>query len=178
VINGLFLTRIVDDKAEPVRSSFPLQFLIVLTTAMMLMYKLMHLREFPAVWREHKRLLVEQRQLAERHRMLSEVAQPAAGSGSDSDAETAPMHGCGVRDVDPQAATERFDDGHPVPGRLCATSLSQELSLEYDTQSDRVAVSLSGLRSHGVSLGTAGSAPETGRPALHSSHSQPGACYD
>lgn len=178
MINGLFLTRIVDDKAEPIRSSFPLQILILLTTAMMLTYKLMHLREFPAVWREHKRLLVEQRQLAERHRMLSEVAQPDAGSGSDSDAETAPVHGRGVRDVDPQAATELFVGGHPVPGRLGATSLAQELSLEYDTRSDRVVVSLGGLRSHGVSLGTAGSAPATGRPALHSSHSQPGACYD
>jgi hypothetical protein len=161
VINGIFLTRIVDDLVEggdntSAFKNFKLQFLIMLTTVMMLVYKLMHLRELPAVWREHAQLLVEQRQLAERHALLHASVQPAAGSDSDSGSDSEPSDdaasgGSGVRDADVNTEAELEPPvplvGIRTPERLGSADSAQELSLEYDAGSDRVAICLVELRS-------------------------------
>ena len=72
MINGIFLTRIVEDPTirSVTQASVKAQFLIMLTTVMMLVYKAMHLGDFPAVWHEREQLLVEKRQLAERCKAL------------------------------------------------------------------------------------------------------------
>ncbi len=144
VINGIFLTRIVED--DKTRGLFRFQFVIMLTTVMMLVYKAMHLRELPAVWREHFQLLVEQRQLAERYKALQASAPPAAGSDSDSSSDVSDntASGSGFRDVDTQPAIESLDGlvGHRAPERLG----THEVSLKYDATSDRVAICLVELR--------------------------------
>jgi hypothetical protein len=106
VINSIFVTRIVDRLGTKLgqcdgcvidddtrRASFKIQFLILLTSVITLVYKVMHLRALPAVWREHEQLLVEGRQLADRLSVLEASAQPGAGLAappdSDSDSETA-----------------------------------------------------------------------------------------
>jgi hypothetical protein len=126
VINAIFLTRIVgselgqcdgcfvDDKTR--LASFEIQFLILLTSVITLVYKVMHLRALPDVWREHEQLLVEGRQLADRLSVLEASAQPGAGLAapndsdldSDSGLETAVDAGTDRlgRDADAEAAAE------------------------------------------------------------------------
>jgi hypothetical protein len=127
VINAIFLTRIVDRLGTKLgqcdgcvvdddtrRASFKIQFLILLTSVITLVYKVMHLRALPAVWREHEQLLVEGRQLADRLSVLEASAQPGAGlaaptdSDSDSDSETAVDAATDRlgRDADAEAAAE------------------------------------------------------------------------
>ena len=106
VINSIFVTRIVDRLGTKLgqcdgyvidddtrRASFKIQLLILLTSVITLVYKVMQLRALPAVWREHEQLLVEGRQLADRLSVLEASAQPGAGLAappdSDSDSETA-----------------------------------------------------------------------------------------
>jgi hypothetical protein len=88
VINVIFLTRLAacgnqtnhgSCGNQTNHGSFTIQLLILLTSVATLVYKAMHLRDFPAVWQEHELLLVEKRQLDDRFRVLSNAnAQPDA----------------------------------------------------------------------------------------------------
>ena len=132
VINGIFLTRIVDSLGTKLgqcdgcvidddtrRASFKIQFLILLTSVITLVYKVMQLRALPAVWREHEQLLVEGRQLADRLSVLEASAQPGAGlaappdSDSETDSETAVDAATDRlgRDADAEAAAESVQLG-------------------------------------------------------------------
>ena len=104
MINAIFLTRILDSLGtklgqcdgcvvddETRRASFKIQLLILLTSVATVVYKAMHLRDFPAVWREHELLLVEKRQLDDRFRVLdaisAEVTEDTASESGADDAE-------------------------------------------------------------------------------------------
>jgi len=102
VINCLFLTRIFEDATlgKTPGGSFTIQLLILLTSAVVFMYKAMHLKDFPAWWREQALLLVEGRQLAERFRVLHASAEPTSGLRADEDT----------------ASESGADDGKPVVG--------------------------------------------------------------
>jgi hypothetical protein len=107
VVNSLFLLRIV----EELKSSLFLQktvdelkemnddanvtvlLLILLSSVASLMYKVMKLRTFPEVWREHSRLLREKAKLMERAERLKMEAQATVlpeseVSDVDSDVDT------------------------------------------------------------------------------------------
>ena len=128
VINAIFLTRIVDRLGTKLgqcdgcvvdddtrRASFKIQFLILLTSVITLVYKVMHLRALPAVWREHEQLLVEGRQLADRLSVLEASAQHrglAAPTDSDWDSDSGLETAVDAatdrlgRDADAEAAAE------------------------------------------------------------------------
>ena len=131
MINAIFLTRILDSLGtklgqcdgcfvddETRRASFKIQFLILLTSVITLVYKVMHLRALPAVWREHEQLLVEGRQLADRLSVLEASAQSGTGLAAPSDSDSDSGSGSGLetavdaatdrlgRDVDAEAAAE------------------------------------------------------------------------
>jgi hypothetical protein len=81
------LTRIVAaracDKDEQQHGSFTIQLLILLTSAITLVYKAMHLKDLPAVWRERAQLLVEKHELAQRHRALNASAHQGSADGTE-----------------------------------------------------------------------------------------------
>ncbi len=162
MINGIFLTRIVEDPTirSVTQASFKAQFLIMLTTVMMLVYKAMHLRDFPAVWHEREQLLVEKRQLAERCKALSMTGPGSSVSDSGSNPTDDTATDDGIRDTETPPGAALLDGvvGDRARGQLGPTGSSQELSLEYDATSDRVAICLVELRSLPMPAGDRGSA--------------------
>ena len=193
VINSIFLARIVHDRDADdadIRSKFELQLLILLTSVVMFMYKVMHLREFPGVWREHELLLVEKRRLAERRTALSAQAAhsescsgsasasasasgSASGSGSDSEPTDGTVSGFENSHMGMQPTSKLVEClvGRQVPS---ATPFSQELAIDYDRSSNRVAVSLRELRHPRTQPGSSASATDSDTSALRSSHLQCG----
>jgi hypothetical protein len=124
VINVIFLTRIFEDATlgKSPGGSFTIQLLILLTSVIILVYKALHLKDFPAWWREQKLLLIEGRQLAERLRVLHASAEPTSGLRADEDT----------------ASESGADNGKPVVGAVVESvsgsdrQQSAGLSLLYD----------------------------------------------
>ncbi len=147
VINAIFLTRILDSLGtklgqcdgcvvddETRRASFKIQLLILLTSVATLVYKAMHLRDFPAVWREHELLLVEGRQLDDRFRVLSNSnAQPDAISAEVTE-DTASESGADDAETAAAAAAEAVEGGAVAaavakPATAVPAQPSQQLDL-------------------------------------------------
>jgi nucleotide-binding universal stress UspA family protein len=92
VVNTLFLLRTAHDpKKAPCTEAYDpttvtVLLLVLLTTVASFTYKIMKLRMFPEIWREHQRLLREKVELRERARRLSqeEVVPRSEGSESES----------------------------------------------------------------------------------------------
>ncbi len=120
----IFLTRIFEDATlgKSPGGSFTIQLLILLTSVIILVYKALHLKDFPAWWREQKLLLIEGRQLAERLRVLHASAEPTSGLRADEDT----------------ASESGADNGKPVVGAVVESvsgsdrQQSAGLSLLYD----------------------------------------------
>jgi hypothetical protein len=118
VINVLFVMRLASRGDQTDRGSFTirLQLLILLTSVATLVYKAMHLRDFPAVWRERELLLVEKRQLDERFRVLSNAsakpnANSAAAQSSEMTEDTASESGADDAETAAAAAVEAVEGG-------------------------------------------------------------------
>ena len=95
VVNTLFLLRIIYDPTKPpcTKASCPktvtVLLLVLLTSIAVLTYKIMKLRLFPEVWREHQRLLREKVVLHERARRLQmEAATKAVLQSEGSESES------------------------------------------------------------------------------------------
>ena len=95
VVNTLFLLRTVYDPTKPpctkafCPKTVTVLLLVLLTSIALLTYKLMKLRMFPEIWREHQQLLLEKVMLRERARRLSmEAAAEAAPQSEGSDSES------------------------------------------------------------------------------------------
>ena len=95
VVNTLFLLRIVYDPKKPpcTEASCPttvaVLLLILLTSIALLTYKIMKLRMFPGIWREHQQLLLEKVMLRERASRLSmQAATEAVPQSEWSDSES------------------------------------------------------------------------------------------
>ena len=100
-INIIFLTRIVAARAcgndaaraggnDGQQGSFTIQLLILLTSVIAVVYKAMHLKDLPVVWRERAQLLVEKHELAQRQRALN----ASAHQGIADDTEHTVLHTC------------------------------------------------------------------------------------
>ena len=95
VVNSLFLLRTVDDVKRRCKddTNVTVLLLVLLSSVATLMYKLMKLRTFPEVWREHRRLLQEELRLLKRAEQLKMEAQATVvhqseGSDVDSDVDS------------------------------------------------------------------------------------------
>ncbi len=94
VVNSLFLLRIVNDSKTPHDdANITVLLLVLLSSVASLMYKVMKLRTFPEVWREHSRLLQEEARLIKRAEQLKLEAQATVvpqseGSDVDSDVDS------------------------------------------------------------------------------------------
>ena len=94
MVNSLFLLRTVDDLKRPHDdTNVTVLLLVLLSSVASLMYKLMKLRAFPAVWREHSRLLQEEVRLMKRAEQLkmevqATVVPQSEGSDVDSDVDS------------------------------------------------------------------------------------------
>ena len=116
VINVLFVMRLASLGDQTNRGYFTIQLLILLTSVATLVYKAMHLKDFPAVWREHELLLVEKRELDERFRVLSNAsakpnANSAAAQSSEITEDTASESGADDAETAAAAAAEAVEDG-------------------------------------------------------------------
>ncbi len=118
VINVLFVMRLAacDDQTNRGSFTIQLQLLILLTSVATLVYKAMHLRHFPAVWRERELLLDENRQLEERFRVLSNAsAKPNAISAAAQSSEM----------TEDTASESGADDAETVEGGAVAAAVAK-----------------------------------------------------
>ena len=123
VVNSLFLLRTVDDMQRAQDgTNVTVLLLILLSSVASLMYKLMKLRTFPELWREHSRLLQEEVRLIKRAEQLkmeaqATVAPQSEGSDVDSDVHSDISSSCDVQsvssDIGSNGATTILSDGGP-----------------------------------------------------------------
>jgi hypothetical protein len=91
VVNTLFLLRTAHDpKKAPCTEAYDpttvtVLLLVLLTSIASFTYKIMKLRMFPKIWREHQRLLREKVALRERARRLSQEEVVLRSEGSESE---------------------------------------------------------------------------------------------
>ena len=84
VMNSLFLLQTVDNvKRTDDDTNVPVLLLVLLSSVASLMYKVMKLRTFPEVWREHSRLLREKAKLIERAERLKMEAHATVSPESE-----------------------------------------------------------------------------------------------
>ncbi len=128
----IFLTRLATCDNKSNCESFTIQLLISLTSVATLVYKAMHLTDFPAVWHEHEQLLVEKSQLDERFRVLKNAsAKPNPNSPAPPSSEMAEDTGSeSGADDDKMAATAAasFDGGAGVAIAKLATAMPSKCS--------------------------------------------------
>jgi hypothetical protein len=109
VMNSLFLLQTVDNvKRTDDDTNVPVLLLVLLSSVASLMYKVMKLRAFPEIWREHRRLLQEKVGLikrAERLKMEAQATVVPDSEGSDVDSVSS--------DIGSNGATTILSDGGP-----------------------------------------------------------------
>jgi hypothetical protein len=109
VMNSLFLLQTVDNvKRTDDDTNVPVLLLVLLSSVASLMYKVMKLRAFPEIWREHSRLLQVKVGLMERAERLKMEAQATVvpdSEGSDVDSVSS--------DIGSNGATTILSDGGP-----------------------------------------------------------------
>jgi len=109
VMNSLFLLQTVDNvKRTDDDTNVPVLLLVLLSSVASLMYKVMKLRAFPEIWREHRRLLQEKVRLikrAERLKMEAQATVVPDSEGSDVDSVSS--------DIGSNCATTMLSDGGP-----------------------------------------------------------------
>jgi hypothetical protein len=109
VMNSLFLLQTVDNvKRTDDDTNVPVLLLVLLSSVASLMYKVMKLRAFPEIWREHRRLLqvmVGLMERAERLKMEAQATVVPDSEGSDVDSVSS--------DIGSNGATTILSDGGP-----------------------------------------------------------------
>ena len=83
MINVCFVMRLASRGDQTDRGSFTIQLFILLTSVIALVYKAMHLKDLPVVWRERAQLLVEKHELAQRQRALNASAHQGSADGTE-----------------------------------------------------------------------------------------------
>ena len=156
VVNSLFLLRTKHDD-----TNVTVLLLVLLSSVASLMYKVMKLRTFPEVWREHSRLLQEEVRLIKRAEQLkmeaqATVAPQSEGSDVDSDVDSVSS------DISSCCATTMLSHGRPSNSAQLESAAMRVAVLPMSTSTDGAGVyssqappsSLSQLPSPGVELTT------------------------
>jgi hypothetical protein len=133
VVNSLFLLRTVDDLKRPHDdTNVTVLLLVLLSSVASLMYKLMKLRAFPTVWREHSRLLQEEVRLIKRAEQLKMEAQATVvpqseGSDVDSDVDSVSS------DDSSRCATKMLSHGRPSHSAQLESAAMRDAVLSTST---------------------------------------------
>ena len=165
VVNSLFLLRTVDDVKRRCKddTNVTVVLLVLLSSVASLMYKLMKLRVFPDVWREHRRLLQEKVRLIKRAEQLKMEAQARVvpqsdGSDVDVDSDADSVNS----DISSSCATTMLSHGRPSNSAQLESAAMRVAVLPLSTSTEWAGVylsqaapsSLSQLPSPGVELTT------------------------
>jgi hypothetical protein len=141
VVNSLFLLRTVDDSKTPHDddTNVTVLLLVLLSSVASLMYKLMKLRTFPEVWREHSRLLQEEVRLIKRAEQLKTEAQATVvpqseGSDVDSDVDSVSS------DNSSRCATTMLSHGRPSHSAQLESAAMRVAVLTLSTSTDGAGV--------------------------------------
>ena len=140
VVNSLFLLRTVDDLKRPHDdTNVTVLLLVLLSSVASLMYKLMKLRTFPELWREHSRLLREKIRLTERAEQLkmeaqATVAPQSEGSDVDSDVDSVSI------DISSCCATTMLSHGRPSNSAQLESAARRVAVLLLSTSTDGAGV--------------------------------------
>ena len=138
VMNSLFLLQTVDNvKRTDDDTNVPVLLLVLLSSVASLMYKVMKLRTFPEVWREHSRLVQEEVRLIKRAEQLkmeaqATVAPQSEGSDVDSDVHSDISSSCDVQSVSSDVGSNR------ATTMLSHARLSNSAQLESAAMRDAV----------------------------------------
>jgi hypothetical protein len=131
------LLRTVDDSRTPHDdTNVTVLLLVLLSSVASLMYKLMKLRAFPELWREHSRLLREKIRLTERAEQLKmealeTVVPESEGSDVDSDVDS------DVRsDIGSSCATTKLSHARPSNSAQLASAAVRVAVLLLSTSAD------------------------------------------
>jgi hypothetical protein len=132
VVNSLFLLRTVDDSKTPHDdTNVTVLLLVLLSSVASLMYKLMKLRAFPDIWREHSRLVQDEVRLikrAERLKMEAQATVAPQSEGSDVDSDDESVSKC--------ATTTLSHEGCSNSGQLGSAAMPLAI-LPLSTSGDR-----------------------------------------
>jgi hypothetical protein len=117
--------------------------LVLLSSVASLMYKLMKLRAFPEVWREHSRLLQEEVRLIKRAEQLKMEAQARVvpqSEGSDVDVDVDSDVDSVNSDISSSCATTMLSHGRPSNSAQLESAAMRVAVLPLSTSTDGAGV--------------------------------------